>query len=38
MKITVELGNNSYNIILQRGILAQANNYMKLNRKVLIVR
>ena len=37
MKITVELGNNSYNIILQRGILAQANNHMKLNRKVLIV-
>ena len=37
MKITVELGNNSYNITILRGGLAQAGRYMKLNRKVLVV-
>lgn len=37
MEITVELGKNSYPIILARGVLSQAGNYMKLNRKVLVV-
>jgi len=37
MEITVELGKNSYPVIVQRGALAQADRYMKLDRKVLIV-
>ena len=37
MEITVELGQNSYNITILRGALARANDYMKLDRKVLIV-
>lgn len=37
MEITVELGKNSYNITIGRGILAHADAYMKLDRKVLIV-
>lgn len=37
MEILVELGKNSYPITLQRGVLAQAGSYMKLDRKVLIV-
>ncbi len=37
MKITVALGVNSYDITIRRGALAQADAYMKLDRKVLIV-
>ena len=37
MKITVELGKNSYDITILRGGLAQAGHYMKLDRKVLVV-
>ena len=37
MKITVELGKNSYDITILRGGLAQADRYMKLDRKVLVV-
>ena len=37
MEITVELGKNSYPIILLRGALSQADAYMKLDRKVLVV-
>lgn len=37
MKITVELGKNSYDITILRGSLAQADRYMKLDRKVLVV-
>ena len=37
MKITVELGKNSYDITVLRGGLAQADRYMKLDRKVLVV-
>lgn len=37
MHITVELGKNSYPIILERGTLAHADAYMKLDRKVLVV-
>lgn len=37
MEITVELGPNSYNITILRGVLAQAGTYMNLRRKVLIV-
>lgn len=37
MEITVELGKNSYPIILARGVLSQAGHYLKLNRKVLVV-
>ena len=37
MKITVELGKNSYEITVLRGGLAQADRYMKLARKVLVV-
>ena len=37
MKITVELGKNSYDITILRGGLARADHYMKLARKVLVV-
>lgn len=37
MEVIVELGKNSYPIIIQRGVLAQADAHMKLNRKVLVV-
>lgn len=37
MQITVELGKNSYDITIGRGLLAQADKYMNLDRKVLIV-
>ena len=37
MEILVELGKNSYPITIQRGVLAQADSYLKLNRKVLVV-
>lgn len=37
MKITVELGKNSYDITILRGGLSQADGVMKLDRKVLIV-
>ena len=37
MEITVELGKNSYPIIICAGGLANADAYMKLNRKVLVV-
>ena len=37
MKITVELEKNSYDITVLRGGLAQADRYMKLDRKVLVV-
>ena len=36
MEITVELGKNSYPIIIARGILDRVNAYMKLDRKVLV--
>jgi len=37
MKITVELGNNSYDITICRGALCRAGDYMDLDRKVLVV-
>ena len=37
MEIRVELGKNSYMITIQRGALARASSYMKLDRKVLVV-
>lgn len=37
MEIIAELGNNSYPITIQRGALHHAENYMNLNRKVLLV-
>lgn len=37
MQIPVELGKNSYTVTVQRGALSQADTYMNLNRKVLIV-
>ena len=35
--IRMELGKNSYNIEIERGILRRAGNYLNLNRKVMIV-
>ena len=37
MEVTVDLGKNSYVITIQRGVLAHAGEYMKLDRKTLIV-
>ena len=37
MEIIAELGNNRYPITIQRGALHHAENYMNLNRKVLLV-
>ncbi len=37
MEVTVDLGKNSYRITIQRGALACAGAYMKLDRKVLVV-
>ena len=37
MIIDLDLGKNSYDIILERGILAKADRYLDLNRRVLIV-
>ena len=37
MKIRVNLGKDSYDIVLERGCLARAADYLDLNRKVLIV-
>ena len=37
MNIKVDLGQNSYDIIIERGILNNADKYMNLNRKVLVV-
>lgn len=37
MIIPVELQENSYDIVLERGALAKASSYLKLNRKTLIV-
>ncbi len=37
MTINMNLGENSYDIIVERGILSQANKYLNLNRKVLLV-
>ena len=37
MEIRVELGANSYTVTVERGALAQADRYMKLDRKVLVV-
>jgi len=37
MEIFVELGQNSYPITVKRGILSQAGQYLKLDRKVLVV-
>lgn len=37
MQIITELGNNSYAVTVERGILSRANAYMHLDRKVLIV-
>ncbi len=38
MIIPVSLGDDSYDIILERGAIAKAGEYLKLDRKVLIVR
>ena len=37
MIINLNLGEDSYDIIVERGILKNANNYLNLNRKVLVV-
>ncbi len=37
MQIPVELGKNSYAVTVRRGVLAHADEYMNLNRKVLVV-
>lgn len=37
MKLTVQLGENSYDIHIERGILAHAAEYMNLDRRVLVV-
>ena len=37
MEIIAELGQNSYTVTIQRGALAKAGAYMKLDRKVLVV-
>lgn len=37
MQIIAELGKNSYPIIIERGTLSRADEYMNLNRKVLLV-
>lgn len=36
-EVTVELGKNSYVITIQRGALSHADDYLKLDRKVLVV-
>ena len=37
MQIPVELGKNSYQVTVERGILNRADTYLNLNRKVLVV-
>lgn len=37
MTITMNLGQDSYDIIVERGVLTKANQYLNLNRRVLIV-
>ena len=37
MIIPIQLGADSYDILLERGALRKANEFFKLNRKVLIV-
>lgn len=37
MTINMNLGQDSYDIIVERGVLAKANQYLNLNRRVLIV-
>ena len=37
MNISVNLGQNSYDIVVQRGVLAQAKEHLNLNRRVLVV-
>ena len=37
MTITMNLGQDSYGIVVERGILAKANQHLNLNRRVLIV-
>ncbi len=37
MTIHMNLGENSYDIVIERGILASANKHLNLNRKVLVV-
>ena len=37
MIINMNLGENSYDIIVERGILAGAEEYLDLNRRVLVV-
>ena len=37
MEVTVDLGKNSYVITIRRGVLAHAGEYMKLDRKALVV-
>lgn len=37
MTIRMNLGEDSYDIIVERGILQNANNYLNLNRRVLVV-
>ena len=37
MTIHMDLKENSYDILVERGILAKANQYLNLNRRVLVV-
>lgn len=37
MTITMNLGQDSYDIVVERGVLAKASQYLNLNRRVLIV-
>ena len=37
MTIHINLGENGYDIVVERGILAKASNYLNLNRRVLVV-
>lgn len=38
MKLRMELGEHSYDIVIKRGCLAHINEYVDLNRKVLVIR
>ena len=37
MTIHMDLKENSYDILVERGVLAKANQYLNLNRRVLVV-
>ena len=37
MTIRMNLGENSYDILVQRGVLAEADKHLRLNRRVLVV-